>query len=72
MTTLRSFTNVDYPPDLVKSQAITLIRIRAGRIEFANTVTERREWVNDRRCDDMLFAVWMGQWKADVFEIAES
>lgn len=70
MTTLRTFDPTE-TPNLIDARHITFVRVRDGEMEFARTKSEKGGWLMDLRSDDVIGAVWAGQYHTDVFALPD-
>lgn len=46
---------------------VTLGRFKDGKIEFTQSVVDKREALAEPRGDAIFFVAWTGQWRTDLF-----
>lgn len=62
-------TNVEDVPFWLRS--VTLGRIRDGIVTYTQSAAAKREALSDVRPRDVFFVAWTGQYKTDIFAVAD-
>jgi len=58
-----------FPP--IKDKIVTFIRIGGRQVTQAYIVTDKREMLSSLKPDDILIALWTGQWRTDAFQVSK-
>ena len=60
----------EHHPDLRRSRAMTLLRVRDGHTVFANTMSGKDALLADLRATDTVLVAWTGRFKTDIFTLS--